>query len=172
MHSLKQLVIHVFSWHRKTVEITPVCFVQCWSKPSVTNSLDDGQDGSGSLNFQEFCGAIMESSQAGAFLAGTSLATSAAQMQVADDNLGNSVQFLRRKVRENWKMLLVTFNHHIAAHGNLDRDGLREILYRFDIVPSDSQVRNHVLYISCVGAFMSSLSNGSLSLCVCVCVCV
>jgi hypothetical protein len=52
----------------------------------------------------------------------------------------NSIQFLRRKVRENWKSLLVTFNHHTDAHGPLDRDGLREILYRFDIVPAEAQL--------------------------------
>ena len=96
-------------------------------------------DGSGSLDYGEFCSAIMDSKTA-AMEAGTSLNTTSAALKVVDDDNCNSIQFLRRKVRENWKALLVTFKAYTKAHGPLYRDGLREILYRYDIVPADSQL--------------------------------
>ena len=96
-------------------------------------------DGSGSLDFNEFCAVIMDSKNS-ALETGTSLNTNAAALKIVNDHNCNSIQFLRRKVRENWKALLIAFKQHTDAHGPLDRDGLREILYRFDILPADSQL--------------------------------
>ena len=97
-------------------------------------------DGSGSMDFNEFCAAVMDVSKV-ALKSGTSLNTSGAALTTIDDKNCNSMQFLRRKVRENWKALSVSFGHHVKLKGSLDAAALRDILYRFDIVPAESQLQ-------------------------------
>ena len=52
--------------------------------------------------------------------------------------LGN-FQLLRRKIRENWKDLRITFRHEADKAGDLDPEQLRYVLQRYDIVFADAQ---------------------------------
>ena len=71
-----------------------------------------------------------------------SLGTDNASKQQASDHNNNSEQFLRRKVRDNWKELCVTFKHAADKKGVITPEALRHVLYRFDIMPSDEQFQD------------------------------
>ena len=47
------------------------------------------------------------------------------------------MQFIRRKVREMWKDLIVAFKHVCNDEGDMSPQTMRDVLYRFDIILTD-----------------------------------
>ena len=99
-------------------------------------------DGAGEIERGEFIEVVLETAK-DALHAGTSLSTAGAALAPwakPSDADGNSDAFLRRKIRENWKGLLVAFRAHARDYGQLTKEGLREVLYTHDIVPAQAQL--------------------------------
>ena len=68
---------------------------------------------------------------------GNSLGMNDMALKHTSDSNNNTEQFLRRKVRDNWKLLLIDFKHVADATGNMKPTVLRQVLYKYDILPSD-----------------------------------
>ena len=62
--------------------------------------------------------------------------------EVANDE-GNSDQFIRRKVRESWKDIIIAFKHACNGDGTLSPATLRRVLFRFNIIMTDGAKPAH-----------------------------
>ena len=63
-----------------------------------------------------------------------------ATMAHESDSNSNSVQFLRRHVRDQWKELIRDFKHAAAdATGDMEPQTMRDILYRHNILIANEQ---------------------------------
>eukprot|EP01051_Picozoa_sp_SAG22_P022214 SAG22_NODE_5235_length_1056_cov_0.974922_1_plen_246_part_00 len=91
--------------------------------------------GTDEIDYKKFAKFVMDEGAN----ARTSIFTDSASKAQASDHNMNSEQFLRRKVRDNWKDLLVNFKHAANKKGAITPEALRHVLYRFDIMPSDDQ---------------------------------
>jgi Ca2+-binding EF-hand superfamily protein len=106
-----------------------------FSKPileGLMNSWDD--DKSGELDYVKFCKAVMGSTGAAAE---TSFVNDSNARSAATDAQGNSAQFLRRKIRQKMKDLVIDFRQRGDKDGNLTPQQLKDILYKHDIIFAD-----------------------------------
>eukprot|EP01051_Picozoa_sp_SAG22_P008244 SAG22_NODE_617_length_8527_cov_70.297342_1_plen_443_part_10 len=92
-----------------------------------------------SLDFYAFVQKIMRSVHSED---GTTINMDKSALKKSTDHDGNSEQFLRRKVKENWKALCIDFNHVADKTGDMKPEVLRKVIYRYNIVPSDSMWRD------------------------------
>lgn len=91
-------------------------------------------DKSGELDYIKFCKHIMGSSGANAE---TSFVNDSNARHAATDAQGNSEQFLRRKIRQGMKELMIDFKQRSDKDGNLTPQQLKDILYKHDIIFAD-----------------------------------
>ena len=107
----------------------------------IMNKVDP--DGSGEINFQQFCEMIMGSKKDDS----TSINTHSSAQGRPSNADGNSEQFLIRNVREKWRDLIVAFKHEADEGGNLMPAALRKVLMRHDIILGDAQFEELCLKI-------------------------
>ena len=105
-----------------------------FEKKLVNKIMNDFSNGTGEMNFQQFTEAVMESKKTDS----TSFGHHQTATMVQSDMDGNSLQFVIRKVNEQLKDLKIAFKHVCDSDGHCTPQQLRETLFRFDIVMSDS----------------------------------
>ena len=110
-------------------------------------------DKTGELDYIKFCKHIMGSSGAAAE---TSFVNDSNARHAATDAQGNSAQFLRRKIRQKMKDLMIDFKQRSDKDGNLTPQQLKDILYKHDIIFADKDFAQMV-------ATMDEDGDGDLS---------
>eukprot|EP01048_Picozoa_sp_COSAG05_P004034 COSAG05_NODE_203_length_14207_cov_24.645379_11_plen_952_part_00 len=90
--------------------------------------------GVGSLDYTAFSKMVLGSTGASSE---TSFVNDASTLHQGTDEHGNSEKFLRRRVREQWKILCRAFKQAASDTGDMTPERLRDVLYKHNILISN-----------------------------------
>ena len=130
----------------------------------------EGGGGLSAIDYNAFCRTVCGSSQDDDT---TFNSASRSLSRATANDMGNTTQFIRRRIREHWKDLRRDLNFAVvndpAGDGLITAEALRSVLYRYNIILQDETFASLVLELSDPNKhgrisherFLSQFGNGS-----------